>query len=138
MRGISMFTRRAKRNKGLPRPVIRDPLAVIPLRPDNVKMKRDSRGMVHLRLYPELKGLRKKVADLMAYDYTRKVELDEYGTLFYGMVDGDNKLKDIVECMISDSEKDRKEVEEGVILFTKKLMTMDMLVLKVPEGEAEN
>ncbi len=126
---------RPRRNKQTPRPAIRDPFAVVPLIADRVDMRFDSAGHAHLRLRPALGGLRGKVAAWLRYDYARKVQLDDCGTLFMGMVDGRNRLRDIVERMAADSGKDRKDVEEGVIVFTRKLMTMNMLVLRVEDKE---
>lgn len=115
-----------------PRPVIVDPFAVIPLRPAAVELKRDSTGHIHLRRQPELKKWHAKVAAWLNHDYSRKIELDDWGTLFYGMVDGIHTLRQIADQMIAQSKRDRQEVEQGVILFTKKLMTMELLELKVP------
>jgi hypothetical protein len=117
-----------------PRPAIRDPLAVVPLKPDNVEMRRDSQGLIHLRLRPELAGLRKRIADSLGHDYTRKVALDEIGTQFYSLVDGKRALNAIIHKMARESGRDQKEVTESVVLFTKKLMTMNLIVLKV-DGE---
>jgi len=127
---VRLFRRQAGRTHP-PRPVIRDPLAVVPLRPDNVEIRHDSTGCAHLRMRPEVKGLLRILADRFGYDFSRKVQLDRYGTLFVSMIDGRNSLHDIVARMAADSGKDRKEVEEGVVLFTKKLMTMDMIQLKI-------
>ena len=44
-----------------------------------------------------------------------------------------NTLKVIVDGMVAKTQKSRKEVEEAVILFTKKLMTMNMILLVVPQ-----
>jgi len=114
-------------------PLVGDPFAVIPIRPDDVEVRRDSRGNIHLRRVPHLEGLRRRVADWLGYDYSRKLELDEHGTLYYGLVDGARSLREIADRMTAASGRDRKTVEEGVVVFTKKLMTMDMLVLKVPD-----
>ena len=116
------------------RPIIADPFAVIPLQPEDVAVRRDSRGHIHLRRLAPLSGLRRRVADWLGYDYSRKIELDEHGTLYYGLVDGNHTLRAIVDLMTSTSGRNRKTVEQGVILFTKKLMTMDMVALKVPES----
>jgi hypothetical protein len=35
-----------------PQPVIADPFAVIPIQPDDVAVRRDSRGHIHLRRLP--------------------------------------------------------------------------------------
>ena len=116
-------------------PIVTDPFAVIPVQPENVEQRRDSRGMIHLRLtVAPVSGWGKKLADLLHYDYTRKLELDENGTLYYSLVDGTTTLGVIVERMAAKLGISRKEAEEAVVLFTKKLMTMNMLALKVPEG----
>lgn len=120
-----------------PRPVIRNPLAVVPLKPDNVELRRDSRGQIHLRLHTTVMGLRKRVADALRYDYSRKIALDEMGTRFYGLVDGVRTLGGIVDEMANATGKDRKEVADSVVLFTKNLMTRNLIVLKVP-GENGN
>jgi len=118
------------------RPEIRDPFAVIPVQPENVDQQRDSHGMIHLRLRIEPQGLAKTIAKLLRYDYARKIELDEYGTLYYSQVDGRTTLDAIVNAMAKKLGVERKEAEEAVVLFTKKLMTMNMIALKVP-GSAQ-
>jgi hypothetical protein len=115
------------------RPVISNPFAVVPVKAGNVEVRRDSKGMVHLRITMPLAGLRKRVADWLGYDYSRKIELDEHGSLYFSLVDGVNTLKTIVDQMVAKSNRSRKEVEEAVILFTKKLMTMNMICLMVPQ-----
>jgi hypothetical protein len=115
-------------------PLIADPFAVIPIQPEDVAVRRDSRGNIHLRRMPQMTGLRRRVANWLGYDYSRKIELDEHGTLYYGLVDGNHTLRTITDRMTSASGRDRKVVEQGVIVFTKKLMTMNMVVLKVPES----
>jgi hypothetical protein len=105
---------------------------VIPIRPQDVAVRRDSRGRIHLRRFPPLGNLQRRIATALGYDYSRKIELDEHGTLYYELADGTHTLRAIVERMVAASGRDRKAVEEGVILFTKKLMTQDMLALKIP------
>jgi len=117
-----------------PRPIIADPFAVIPIQPDDVTVKRDSRGMIQLRRQQPINGLLRRVAGWLRYDYSRKVALDEHGTLYYGFVDGTHTLRAIVDRMLESSGRDRKSVETGVIVFTKKLMTLNMVALKVPES----
>lgn len=115
-----------------PRSLIRDPLAVVPLKPDNVELRRDSHGLVHLRLRPTITGFRKRVADALRHDYSRKIALDEMGTRFYSLVDGARTLGAIADEMANASGTDRKETAERVVLFTKNLMTRNLIVLKVP------
>jgi hypothetical protein len=118
-------------------PAIRDPFAVVPLRPAGVDVRGDSRGMTHLRRREALTGLRARVAGWLGHDYSRKFELDEYGTFFYGLVDGRHTLRDIADRMAERFERPRREAEEAVVLFTKKLMTLHMVELSVPAAAGE-
>ncbi|MBI2437632.1 MAG: PqqD family protein [Lentisphaerae bacterium] len=110
---------------------IRDPLAVIPLTPENVEQKRSSAGTIHLRARVPLKGLRKRVADWLGYEYTKTVALDELGSAFYEQVDGQRSLREIAEAMLKASGRGPRELEEHIVLFTRLLMARNMLVLKV-------
>jgi len=113
-------------------PIIVDPFAVIPLRPTNVELKHTQAGCLSLRLQPQLNRVHAKVSRWLGHDYSRKIELDEWGTLFYAMVDGTHTLREIADRLAAQSQRDLQDVERGVILFTKKLMTLEMLQLKVP------
>ena len=129
-----MFKRRAKPlPPGTPLG-IRDPLAVVPVQPATVERKEDSQGHVHLRLNAPPRGIVKFVAKWLHYDYSRKLQLDEYGSFFYNMVDGATPLKTIVAKMTKKIGGNPEEVEKSVILFAKKLMVMNMLVLEIPES----
>jgi len=108
-----------------------DPLAAIPLKPANVELRQDSRGCFHLRLTPPLKPLQRKVATWLRYDYTRKLELDEHGTLYYQLADGQRTLSAIVDEFAKKLGKDRREVVPMIVTFTKMLMIRNMLALKV-------
>ncbi len=123
---------RKQKNAGAP--IITDPFAVIPVKPEDVEMRKDSRGHIHLRRRPQLKGVQRFLAEALNYDYSKTVELDEHGSLYFSLADGNHDLKTIVDRMMAASNKSRKDVEEGVIIFTKKLMTMNMILLKVPES----
>jgi hypothetical protein len=111
---------------------IKDPFAVIPLKPDNVELKRDSRDRIHLRLTMPVSGAKKWLSSHLGYDYTRKVELDENGTLYYSLVDGTHTLRKIVDALTVQTGTEPAEMEKWVVLFTKKLMTMNLILLKVP------
>ena len=110
-----------------------DPFAAVPMLPDNVEMKRDSRGILHVRVHQGVTGLLKKVADAFGYSYARHVELDEYGTAYFSQIDGKKTLREIVTAMCDTLGGDPKESAQRVILFTKKLMTTNMIMLKVPQ-----
>jgi hypothetical protein len=114
-------------------PLISNPLAVVPLKPMNVEVKKDSQGMIHLKMTPPLKPFKRKVAKWLNYDYCSKLELDEYGTFFYSLVDGQHTLSSIIDAMAEKLGQGRKETAQNVVAFTKSLMTRNMLVLMVPE-----
>lgn len=75
--------------------------------------------------------MREKVADWLGQDHSSKVALDEHGSFFIRQIDGERDLKMIVDAMVEHSGRARKDVEEGVVLYTKKLMTKNMLALKI-------
>ena len=124
------------RSKSLPptpkAPVISNPLAVVPLKPDNVEVKQDQHGLISLKMTPPLKPFKRKVAQWLHYEYSAKVELDEVGSLYYSLVDGRQTLSAIIDAMAQKLGKSRKETAPTVVAFTKSLMTRSLLVLKVP------
>ena len=112
-----------------------DPLAAIPLKPTNVELREDSQGCLHLRLTPTLGPIQRKVARWLGYDYTRKLALDEHGTFYYRLVDGQHTLAAIVDELAQKLGQDRREVATMVVTFTKLLMTRNMIVLKIRRGD---
>lgn len=112
---------------------IRDPLAVIPLSPENVEWKRDSQGLIQLRLRVRLKGFRKRLAGWLGYEYTKQIELDKLGSLFYEQVDGQRSLREIAAALLPPSGGSPRELEERLVLFTRMLMLKNVLILKVPD-----
>lgn len=130
-----MFRRRKKPSAppAKPESMIRNPFAVIPVKPADVEIKRDSHGNIHLRLSTKPQGLTGKVADWLRYDYSRRLELDENGTLYYSCVDGETTLDTITNHIAEKLQISRHDAEESVIVFTKKLMTLNLLALIVPE-----
>ena len=111
-----------------------DPLAAIPLKPTNVELREDSQGCFHLRLTPTLGPVQRKVAGWLGYDYTRKLTLDEHGTFYYRLVDGQHSLAAIVDELARKLGQDRRDVATMVVTFTKMLMTRNMVVLKITPG----
>ena len=109
----------------------RDPLAAIPLKPENVELREDVHGRLHLRLTPVLGPWQRRIATWLRYDYTRKLELDETGTQYYRLADGAHTLAAIIDELATQLGKDRSEVTAMVVTFTKLLMTRNMIVLKV-------
>ena len=108
-----------------------DPLAAIPLIPGDIEMKRDSRGRLHLRIARPLRGLHKKVAAWLKYDYSRKLELDAEGTCYFDSADGARTLREIAARIAAQLGRDRRAMEDGVIEFTKILMRKNLIALKI-------
>jgi len=115
-------------------PRIRDPFAVIPAIPDWVDVRRDSRGMIHLRINATPKGLGGRIAGWLGQNYARIHELDEFGTYYFEQVDGKTNLHTIVDRMTVKLGTGRDKAEEAVKLFTKMLMSKQLIVLHVPES----
>jgi hypothetical protein len=113
------------------RGVLKDPFDAIPIIPESVEIREDREGNVQLRVPQDLGRMREKVADWLGQDHSSKVALDEHGSFFIRQIDGERDLKMIVDAMVEHSGRARKDVEEGVVLYTKKLMTKNMLALKI-------
>ena len=108
-----------------------NPFTAIPLIPPDVEQRLDRHGMLHLRRLPPLRPLQKRLASWLGHDYRRKLELDEHGALFFRLVDGTRSLRTIADAMAAASHRPQHDVDAGIILFTKKLMTLHMLELKI-------
>ena len=117
----------------LPKTRLRDPLAVIPLTPQNLEQIRDSRGLLCLRLNVPVTGFRKLIVRWLGYKYEKKVELDEMGTRFYEQVDGRRTLREIMGGLVEKSGRSRQELAEHVVLFTRTLMVKNLILLKVTD-----
>lgn len=132
----------ARRQKGkrLPAdaPIITDKLAVIPMLPDNVTVKTDSQGRAHLRQQIPLTGLKKRIADRMGYNYAKAMMLDDRGTAFIMLVDGQTPLDVIITRMAEQFDTPRDEMRDAVLLFTKTLMIKQVIVLASSETRSRN
>ena len=109
----------------------RDPFDAVPFIPEGVETREDSAGNLQIRVERKLGRMRTKVADWLGQDHSTKVALDEHGTFFVRQIDGERNLRQIVDAMVERSSRERKEVEEGVVIYTKKLMVKNMIALKV-------
>ena len=120
-----------KKKGGKPRTHIKDPLAVIPLIPDHVEQKRDSRGMLHLKVAVPMEGWRARIAGWLGYDYSKKVVLDKVGTAYYELVDGQRTSRQIIDALSSSTDLSRDDLARHVLLFTRALMTRGLIALEV-------
>ncbi len=126
----------ARQNNGdanMTPPSSTDPLAAVPLRPGNVELRRDSRGLAQLRLSRAPAGrLTRTVAGWLRHNFTRTVELDEAGTMYFDLVDGKRALREIASALADRTGRPTAEVEAAVTAFTRQLMTKNLIWLKVP------
>ena len=128
----------SKKDKS-PKPVVSDPLGVIPLLADNVEVKTDSSGMMQAKVTTPVTGLRKWLTEHFHYVYSRRFALDEYGTHYLSLVDGKRTLRQIVTDLTGKLNKDNIETEKAVLLFTKTMMIKGIVVLQVPpEAQKRN
>ena len=131
-----MRFRRQARTASAARAPAHDPLTAVPLRPDGLETAVDGAGLLHLRMRPRLAGMRKRIADLLGYDYSRRLELDACGSLYYQLVDGRRSLREIADEMARRGHGTPEEMAARVVLFTKQLMTRNMIWLKVEAAPA--
>ncbi len=110
---------------------VADPLAVVPLAPANVELRRDSGGLIHLRLNVPVRGLKKRLADWLGYKYEKIVELDDVGTLFYERVDGRRTLREIAGEMAGRCGRSPEAMKKNVLAFTRSLMRRNLILLQV-------
>lgn len=121
-------------------PVIRDPMAVVPVVPPHVEAKADSNGLLHLRYRVEVAGLPRKLASIFgaATESFRYVDLDEAGSAFFSLVDGQRSMREVVSAMAEKLGRDRSDVEKAAVSFTRQLMARHLIHLKVtPESIGE-
>lgn len=114
--------------------MLKDPFDAVPFVPEHVEMREDSSGNLQIRVERKLGRMRTKVADWLGQDHSTMVALDEHGTFFVRQIDGERDLRAIVSAMVEHSGRERKEVEEGVVIYTKKLMVKNMIALKVRQA----
>lgn len=117
-----------------PSPPAPDPLSAIPLRPADVDLRRDSQGCIHLRRKEPVGPWLARVAQWLRYDFTRTLALDEHGTRFYDAINGETSLRDIARQLGESTGRPQAEVEQGVIAFTRTLMTRHLIELRLPRA----
>jgi len=114
-------------------PVIRDPMAVIPVVPPHVETRTDSRGLLHLRYRVQVAGIPRMLASLFgaATESFRYVDLDEAGSAFFSLVDGQRSMREVVSAMAEKLGRNRTDVEKAAIAFARQLMARHLIQLRV-------
>lgn len=121
-----------RRPRSFPNRAMSDPFEAVPVRLAGVEERADPRGCLHLRRGEALSPWRRRLAQWLRYDYSRKVELDEWGTLFFRLVDGKRSLRSIAQEIVRQSGHPCHEVEQAVLLFTRALMIRQYLGVRIP------
>ncbi len=113
----------------------RDPFAAVPVVADGVEAREDAQGRVQLRLVaPAKPGLASFVSRRLKLERRIRVNLDEYGSLFWKQIDGRRTLREIEALIRQQTGQDQTESEKATILFTRMLMLRHLVYLKVEEG----
>ena len=110
---------------------IHDPLSAVPLIPEHVDMRKNDDGIVYLRSQPTVKGLRDNLTKILKQDYSRKVELDKYGSFCYALVDGRHNIKYIAEQFAEWTKQDQHEANLQIITFFQELMKKNLIALQI-------
>lgn len=134
-----MFRRKKEQKADAKRVVLRNPLAVIPIVSPHIEYRTDSKGLVHLRYKVCVTGIPGKLVRLFGgvEERFRYVELDETGSLFFSLLDGERTVNDIISTMTDRLGKDRDDVEKRVVTFIRQLMARQIIQLIVTPQSIE-
>ena len=111
-------------------------LEAVPQIADDVEVRKDAGGHVHLRRALPLKpGLLRPLVKRLGYRRRIHVDLDVQGTLFWELIDGARRLREIEEAMRTKLSIEREKSEAAILAFTKMLMLRHLIYLKVPASE---
>lgn len=123
------------RSKAQPAAIM-DPFSATPLVAEGVEVREDSRGMIQiLRDAPNGRGFLARLALRFGFRRRVRVNLDEYGTIFWKQIDGRRSLRDIEAAIRRTTKQDREENEKAVIRFTGMLMMRHLIYLTASEQQ---
>ncbi len=120
----------------LPENTLRHPFDAVPVVADGVDVHRVDELCVYLaRNVPPKPGLLGCLARRLGQRNTARIQLDEIGSTFWNLVDGQASLRDIERQLRHRHGLTGKESEKTTLQFTQMLMIRHLVYLKVPEGE---
>ena len=103
-----------------------------------IEAKVDRSEQMQLRReLPPRPGLRGWLARRMGHTFDRRVNLDQTGTLFWNLIDGERDLGLIAELMADQTDAELVACRIGVVQYTRLLMDRRFLYL-VPPTEAQS
>jgi hypothetical protein len=111
-------------------------LEAVPHIADDVDVKKDAVGQVHLRrTLPLTPGLLKPLVQRLAYRRKVHVDLDAQGSLFWELIDGARSLHEIEASVRTALSIEQEKSEAAILTFTKMLMLRHLIYLHVPGRE---
>lgn len=110
-----------------------NPLAAIPLIPDTVAARADDQARLQLcRAVPYKPTLGGRLAARLRLDRAVRLDLDDRGSRFWRLIDGQRTLDDIANELCAHRADQLPEMRRAVLLYTKELMTRRFICLRVP------
>jgi hypothetical protein len=114
-----------------------DPFAACPVRGPFVQSLTDKQGRLQLKHSPPPgRGLRGFLERQFALITVRRIFLDERGSFFWNLIDGNHTLGEIERKLARQYDLETRQSRDAVILFTKMLMRRGLIGLKLPSQEA--
>ena len=112
----------------------RDPLEAVPVIAESVEWRADDKGRLQLRkAVPPKPGIADWLARKFGFRSNIRVNLDEQGSLFWSMLDGESSLADIAVDLGEELGLSDEEARRATVVFAKNLMLRHLIYLKIPE-----
>jgi hypothetical protein len=109
------------------------PLDAVPLRVPGIESKPDADGSLHLRFRIPPRGTADGwLRNVLRLEPNLKLKLDPKGSEFWGLIDGKGSLREIAASLAQRWECSEQAAGDSVILFTKTLMTRNLVALEIP------
>jgi hypothetical protein len=104
-----------------------------------VRARADKQGRLQLKHSPPPgRGLRGFLARQFALFSVRRIFLDERGSYFWNLIDGNRTLAEIERNLARQYDLETQQSRDAVILFTKMLMRRGLIGLKLPSPEVRS
>ena len=114
-----------------------DPLKAIPIVSEYTEAKEDNKGLIQLMMVPPpAKGFKGLIERKLRLIKPVRVNLDERGTFFWKLIDGERTLEKIRKKLNKHYNLKKDESQEAVIAFVKMLMVRNLIMLKLPQNSA--
>ena len=119
-----------------PTPIPADPTQVIPCVAPRVHVRADENGSLHIRKEAESsKRMEALFQKFFGWRRDRYVNLDERGTEFWKLIDGERTLAEIATLLSEVWTMEIPECKKAVIVYTRALMIRHLVVLVVKTEE---